>query len=71
MATTAEHGSLMVVSSNLTSTMKSLLKEKVSALMSHVKNLKILLDPQKLEPCVGVTASTRMSGPFQGGRRVL
>ena len=63
MASSTDQGSL-VVSSNLTSTIKTLLKESE---FPHVKNVKILLDPQKLEPRVG-DKLTRISCKFQGGR---
>ena len=56
-------GSLLV-SSNLTSAMKTLSKRNTNFPMSEI--WKILLDPQKLEPRVGDTL-TRISGQFQGG----
>ena len=57
-------GSLLV-SSNLTSAMKTISKRNTNFPMSEI--WKIFLDPQKLEPRVGDTL-TRISGQFQGGR---
>ena len=66
MATTAEHGPL-VVSSNLTSTMKSLVEKK-----SEFPRVKIVKNAsasnlQKLEPRM-VARRPVKSGPFQGWR---
>ena len=54
----------LVVKSNLTSTMKTLVKEKWISSLSRI--WKILADPQKLEPRFG-DVLTRISGQFQGG----
>ena len=51
MATTAEHG-LLVVSSNLTYVHHEIAFSKIKCEFPHVKTLKMLLDPQKLEPRV-------------------
>ena len=67
MATTAEHGSL-VVSSNLTSTMKSLFQR--SSEFPHVKNLKNASgSPEVGTACGG--ASTRKIRSVPGGESVM
>ena len=67
MATTAEHGSL-VVSSNLTSTMKSLFKEFPHAFQESEK---ILLDLQQLKPNIGGTRRPVYPVRFPGGESVM
>ena len=67
MATTAEHGSL-VVGSTLTSTMKSLLEEKSE--FPHVKNLKKASGSPEIGTACG-DASTRKIRSVPGGESVL
>ena len=67
MASSIDDDGSLVVSSNLTSTMKTLFEEKKRSEFPHVKNLKKNLDPQKLDHVrVGDTVTRILSGQFQG-----
>ena len=68
MATTADHGSL-VVSSNLTSIMNSLPKEKVSSLVSTIR--KMLLDSRNLNQTACGGASTRKIRSVPVGESIM